>query len=56
MALSAPASRAQGGDWPQRPIRLLVPYGPGGSSDVVARAVAVEMSRDLGKQVIVENK
>lgn len=43
-------------DWPQRPIRLLVPYGPGGSSDVVARAVAVEMSRDLGQQVIVENK
>ncbi|WP_049053395.1 Bug family tripartite tricarboxylate transporter substrate binding protein, partial [Achromobacter xylosoxidans] len=42
--------------WPQRPIRLLVPYGPGGSSDVVARAVAVEMSRDLGQQVIVENK
>ncbi|WYX09093.1 tripartite tricarboxylate transporter substrate binding protein [Achromobacter xylosoxidans] len=33
-----------------------MPYGPGGSSDVVARAVAVEMSRDLGQQVIVENK
>ena len=42
--------------WPERPIRLLVPYGPGGSSDVVARAVAAEMSRDLGQQVIVENK
>ncbi len=42
--------------WPQRPIRLLVPYGPGGSSDVVARAVAVEMSRSLGQQVVVENK
>ncbi|EGP43029.1 Bug family tripartite tricarboxylate transporter substrate binding protein [Achromobacter insuavis] len=47
---------ARADDWPQRPIRLLVPYGPGGSSDVVARAVAVEMSRDLGQQVIVENK
>ncbi|WP_427185114.1 Bug family tripartite tricarboxylate transporter substrate binding protein [Bordetella bronchialis] len=44
-------------DWtPTRPIRLLVPYGPGGSSDVIARAVAVEMSRDLGQQVVVENK
>ncbi|OZI60097.1 Bug family tripartite tricarboxylate transporter substrate binding protein [Bordetella genomosp. 11] len=44
-------------DWtPARPIRLLVPYGPGGSSDVIARAVAVEMSRDLGQQVVVENK
>ncbi|MDQ2149809.1 tripartite tricarboxylate transporter substrate binding protein [Alcaligenaceae bacterium A4P071] len=42
--------------WPERPIRLLVPYGPGGSSDVVARAMAAEMSRDLGQQIIVENK
>ncbi|OZI74852.1 ABC transporter substrate-binding protein [Bordetella genomosp. 12] len=42
--------------WPERPIRLLVPYGPGGSSDVVARAVAAEMSRDLGQQIVVENK
>lgn len=55
LLLSAPFS-AHADDWPQRPIRLLVPYGPGGSSDVVARAVAVEMSRDLGQQVIVENK
>ncbi|BEG74213.1 Bug family tripartite tricarboxylate transporter substrate binding protein [Achromobacter xylosoxidans] len=55
LLLSAPFS-AQADAWPQRPIRLLVPYGPGGSSDVVARAVAVEMSRDLGQQVIVENK
>ncbi|OZI64775.1 Bug family tripartite tricarboxylate transporter substrate binding protein [Bordetella genomosp. 4] len=47
---------ANAGEWPERPIRLLVPYGPGGSSDVVARAVAAEMSRDLGQQVIVENK
>lgn len=52
---SAPFSQAHAA-WPERPIRLLVPYGPGGSSDVVARAVAAEMSRDLGQQVIVENK
>ncbi|CAM3938231.1 Bug family tripartite tricarboxylate transporter substrate binding protein [Bordetella tumulicola] len=44
-------------EWsPQRPVRLLVPYGPGGSSDVIARAMAAEMSRTLGQQVIVENK
>jgi tripartite-type tricarboxylate transporter receptor subunit TctC len=44
-------------EWtPTRPIRLLVPYGPGGSSDVIARAVAAEMSRDLREQVVVENK
>lgn len=41
---------------PDHALRLLVPYGPGGSSDVIARAIAMEMSRDLGKQVVVENK
>ncbi len=51
-----PVAAAQAQDWPERPIRLLVPYAPGGSSDVVARAVASEMSKDLGQQVVVENK
>lgn len=41
---------------PTRPIRLLVPYGPGGSSDVIARAVAAEMSNGLGQAIVVENK
>lgn len=41
---------------PTRPVRLLVPYAPGGSSDVIARAVAAEMAKGLGKAVVVENK
>ena len=41
---------------PLRPIRLIVPYGPGGSSDVIARVIAAEMSKGLGQQVIVDNK
>ncbi|GGX25573.1 hypothetical protein GCM10007242_36640 [Pigmentiphaga litoralis] len=41
---------------PGRPIRLLVPYAPGGSSDVIARAIATEMAKGLGKAVVVENK
>ncbi|SDC72583.1 Tripartite-type tricarboxylate transporter, receptor component TctC [Cupriavidus sp. YR651] len=41
---------------PAKPIRLIVPYGPGGSSDVIARSIAAEMSRGLGQQVIVDNK
>jgi tripartite-type tricarboxylate transporter receptor subunit TctC len=41
---------------PDHAIRFLVPYGPGGSSDVIARAMAVEMSRGLGQQMVVENK
>jgi tripartite-type tricarboxylate transporter receptor subunit TctC len=48
---------ANAADWqPTRPIRLLVPYAPGGSSDVIARAVAAEMAKGLGKTVVVENK
>ena len=50
------AHGAHAADWPTHSIRLLVPYGPGGSSDAVARAVAVEMSKDLGQQIVVENK
>lgn len=41
---------------PSRPIRLIVPYGPGGSSDVIARSLAAEMSKSLGQQIVVDNK
>lgn len=42
--------------YPNKPIRLLVPFAPGGSSEIVSRAYAQEMSRVLGQTVIVENK
>ena len=42
--------------WPIKPIRLLVPFAPGGSSEIVARSVAAELSKQLGQQVYVENK
>jgi tripartite-type tricarboxylate transporter receptor subunit TctC len=42
--------------WPTRPIRLIVPYGPGGSADQVARLYAERLSASLGQQVIVEDK
>ena len=45
---------AQG--WPERPIRLVVPFTPGGNVDVVARIVALGMAEDLKQNVIVENK
>ena len=42
--------------WPAKPIRLLVPFAPGGSSEIVARSAASELSKSLGQSVFVENK
>jgi len=53
-ALLAQAAQAQ--SWPAKPIRLVVPFAPGGSSSIVARAMAVEMEKGLGQPIIVDNK
>lgn len=53
-ATLAPAAQAQA--WPTRPIRLIVPFAPGGNSDMTARACAPIMSAKLGQPVIVENR
>lgn len=50
------ASPAQAQTWPAKPIRLVVPFAPGGSSSIVARAVAVEMEKGLGQPIIIDNK
>jgi tripartite-type tricarboxylate transporter receptor subunit TctC len=42
--------------WPAKPIRLVVPFAPGGTSSIVARSVAAEMSKGLGQEVYIENK
>jgi tripartite-type tricarboxylate transporter receptor subunit TctC len=54
LALSMPAAMAA--DWPTRPIHSIVPFPPGGSTDVAARVVGDYVSRSLGQQVVVENK
>lgn len=43
-------------DYPDRSIRLIVPFPPGGVADTVARPIAEGLSKDLGVSVIVENK
>ncbi len=42
--------------WPTKPLRLVVPFAPGGSSEIVARAAAAEISKTLGQNVFVDNK
>ena len=49
-------SAVQAQTYPTKPIRLLVPFAPGGSSDIVSRSFATEMSKILGQSVVVESK
>ena len=43
-------------DWPDRPIRWVVPFGPGGANDLIARVTADAVSKRLGQPVVIENR
>jgi tripartite-type tricarboxylate transporter receptor subunit TctC len=42
--------------WPERPVRVIVPWAPGGITDIVARAIAAKLAKSLGQQFFVENR
>mgnify|MGYP001767943395 FL=1 len=55
-ALAPAAASAQAGAWPNRPVRLIAPFAPGGQTDLVSRLVAERLGTALGQPIIVENR
>ncbi len=56
LAASAAVAQASDTDWPQRPIRLIVPFPAGASTDIIARIVGQKLSQGLGQQIVIENR
>jgi tripartite-type tricarboxylate transporter receptor subunit TctC len=52
-AVWVPAARAE---WPERPIRWIVPFGPGGANDLIARVAAEAVRKGLGQPIVIENR
>ena len=56
VAAILPVATARAADWPDRPVRMLVGFAPGGGTDATARAIAPKLTELLGQQVIVDNR
>ena len=56
LAALAGTAHAQAGDYPNRPIRLIVPFSAGGAVDGPIRAIAADLSKRLKQQIVIENR
>ncbi|MDI3307466.1 MAG: tripartite tricarboxylate transporter substrate-binding protein [Acetobacteraceae bacterium] len=54
--LAAPSVLRAQGDWPERPVRVVVPFPPGGSTDVIARIFQPRLAEALGRPVVIDNR
>ncbi|TEA78368.1 tripartite tricarboxylate transporter substrate binding protein [Allopusillimonas ginsengisoli] len=55
MVAAGPAAQASSA-WPERPIRMVVPYPPGGGTDIIARIIQEDLTKQLGQTVVIENR
>ena len=55
-AMTVVPAQAAAQTYPTKPVRLMVPFVPGGNTDIIARVVAPEMSKALGQQLVIENR
>jgi len=56
VALAASIAAARADDYPSRPIRLVVPFAPGGGADSIARILAKRVSQTIGQMIVIENR